>query len=189
LSQLAQEPSITRFVYDETPLFEKIPLSTFADKFMQPSKEGEQALVQLMLDHISGEKKAVDLFCGQGTFTRPLLEHHIETVGYDSESSSVATLREHGQVRDLFRSPLTTQELNHIDLVVLDPPRSGALAQVKEIANSQVSKVIMISCNPKTAARDSRILCQAGFKLDTIIPVDQFTYSNHIEIVSIFSKN
>ena len=189
LTQLAQEPSIIRFVYNNTPLFEKIPLTTFADKFMQPSQEGEQALVQLVLDHIGDIQTAVDLFCGQGTFTKPLLAHHIQTIGYDSEASAVAMLQENGAVRDLFRSPLTTHELNQVNLVLLDPPRAGALAQITEIAKSTVSKVIMISCNPKTAARDSAILCQAGFNLQKIIPVDQFTYSNHIELVSIFLRS
>ena len=189
LTRLAQDPHIIRLVYNETPVFEKVPLQAFADTFMQPSKEGEQILIQLLLDHLANEKTAVDLFCGQGTFTRPLLERHIQTIGYDSETSSVAMLKANGKMRDLFRSPLTAQELNHTDLVVLDPPRAGALAQINEIAKSNVSKVIMISCNPKTAARDAQILCQAGFQFQKIIPVDQFTYSNHIELFSIFLKN
>lgn len=188
LNQLAQEPTIARLVYNNQPLFEKMPLGAFADTFMQPSKDGEEALIQLMLQNLAGEKTAVDLFCGKGTFTKPLLEHHISAIGYDSVPQAVACLKEHGHVRDLFRSPLTAHELNNIDLAVLDPPRAGALAQIKEIAKSPITKVIMISCNPKTAARDSSILCQAGFKIQGITPVDQFTYSNHIELVIIFEK-
>ena len=188
LNQLTQESTITRLVYNNQPLFEKMPLGAFADTFMQPSKEGEETLTRLMLENVSDEKTAVDLFCGKGTFTIPLLEHNVSIIGYDNVPEAVLCLKEHGQVRDLFRSPLTVHELNGINLVVLDPPRAGALAQIKEIAKSNVSKVIMISCSPKTAARDSYILCQSGFQIQSVTPVDQFTYSNHVELVAIFTK-
>ena len=188
LTQLAQTPQIIRLVYNQQPLFEKIPLPAFADTFMQPSKIGEETLIKIVLDNIESAKNAVDLFCGRGTFTRPLLQQGITTIGYDSVPESVQILGKNGCVRDLFRSPLTPSELKNVDLVVLDPPRAGALAQVQQLANTNIPKIIMISCDPKTAARDCHILLQSDYQIESITPIDQFTYSNHIEIVVVLIK-
>ncbi len=187
LSSLNQEPIIARVLYNNTPIFEKTPLSTTADSFSQPSFEGEQALIQLMLQNIGNAKKAVDLFCGKGTFTQPLIKKNLSVMGYDN-SDSVLSLGTHGTQRDLFRNPLIADEFSGVDIAVLDPPRAGALAQVEQLATTNVPTVIMISCNPKTAARDTKILLDHGWQIQSITPVDQFTYSNHIELVIILKK-
>ena len=187
LTLLNQEPLIVRVVYNDTPIFEKTSLPNTADSFAQPSLEGEQMLVQLILQEIGNIKTAVDLFCGKGTFTRPLLEKGTYATGYDN-SSAVTVLGSNGQQRDLFRNPLIPDELKNIDLAILDPPRAGALAQVEQLAQSGVHTIIMVSCNPKTAARDIKILFDNGWQIQKITPVDQFTYSNHIELVCILKK-
>ena len=187
LSTLSQDPSIVRVIYNNTPIFEKGSLPDMADSFAQPSLEGEQALIQLLLENVGKSKKAVDLFCGKGTFTQPLLGKGLKVTGYDS-ADAVKSLGVHGVQRDLFRNPLVPEELQNIDLVVLDPPRAGALAQVQQLAQSDIPTIIMISCNPKTAARDIKILVDAGWKIQKITPVDQFTYSNHIELVCVLKK-
>jgi 23S rRNA (uracil1939-C5)-methyltransferase len=76
------------------------------------------------------------------------------------------------------------QELRDIDAVVFDPPRQGAQAQVKQLAASQVPVVIAVSCNVTTFARDVRMLIDGGYKLDTVVPVDQFRYTPHVELVA-----
>lgn len=187
LSALNQESSVVRVVYNNTPIFVKVPLPTTADSFTQPSLEGEQALIQLVLKNIGNAKTAVDLFCGKGTFTAPLLDKGLRAIGYDN-ADAVLNLGSNGAQRDLFRNPLTAEELNGIDLAVLDPPRAGALAQVTQLAQSMISNIIMVSCNPKTAARDIKILADAGWRIQKITPVDQFTYSNHIELVCVLKK-
>jgi len=187
LTGLSAEPSIARVIYNDTPIFEKAPLPATADSFSQPSQAGEDALIHLMMENVGDTKKAVDLFCGKGTFTKPLLEHGLSVMGYDN-SDSVLALGPNGEQRDLFRNPLIVEELNGIDLAVLDPPRAGALAQVEQLAMTNIPKIIMISCNPKTAARDIKILVDHGFHVDSITPVDQFTYSNHIELVVVLRK-
>jgi len=187
LSTLSQEPTIARTMYNNTPVFEKAPLPGIADNFLQPSLEGEETLIRLVLEAAKGHKKAVDLFCGKGTFTTPLLNKGIATIGYDS-SDAVLALGTHGVQQDLFRIPLTANELNGIDLAILDPPRAGALAQTIQLANTDIKTIVMISCNPKTCARDIKILVDAGWHIKKMIPVDQFTYSNHIELVTILEK-
>ena len=165
-----------------------MPTPYQADTFLQPSAEGEKTLVDLVVKNVGNAKRAVDLFCGYGTFSRPLAEAGLSVMGYDSDARSVSTLGEMGKVRDLFRNPLTPEELTDFDLAVLDPPRAGAKEQVLQLADTQIPRIIMVSCAPKTGARDIKILTDAGWNLTEIIPVDQFTYSNHIEIVAILEK-
>jgi 23S rRNA (uracil1939-C5)-methyltransferase len=92
------------------------------------------------------------------------------------------------ETRDLVRRPVLAAELKAIDTVVFDPPRAGALEQTAEIAASKVARVIGVSCNPATFARDARALADAGFSLDRVLPVDQFLWSPHIELVGVFSR-
>jgi 23S rRNA (uracil1939-C5)-methyltransferase len=70
------------------------------------------------------------------------------------------------------------------DAVVFDPPRAGATAQAKELAASRVTKLVAVSCNPGTLARDLRILVDGGYRITRIVPVDQFLFSPHIEVVA-----
>ena len=86
--------------------------------------------------------------------------------------------------RDLFRVPLTSRELARYDAVVLDPPRAGAKVQAEALAGSKVPKVVMVSCNPGTCARELRILFDGVYRIARVVPVDQFLFSPHIELVA-----
>ncbi len=189
LSDFANHNQLVRLFFNDEPLVQQIILPYQIDSFMQPSEMGEKALIDLILQSIENESSALDLFCGMGTFTKPLLAKNINTIGYDIGADSVKMLGEKGIARDLFRNPLQSNELNMVDMVVLDPPRAGALAQVQELAVSNVKKIIMVSCNPKTAARDCKILLDSGYAITSITPVDQFIYSNHIELVIVLKKS
>jgi 23S rRNA (uracil1939-C5)-methyltransferase len=90
--------------------------------------------------------------------------------------------------RDLFRAPLQPDELNRFDAVLLDPPRAGARAQIAEIAASTLSRVVYVSCNPSSWARDAAVLAEAGFRLTKLRPVGQFRWSTHVELVSLFER-
>ncbi len=188
LATFASDEKIIRLSYNFEPILQKIPLSLPIDAFLQPSFEGEQTLVNLVLSNLKDEKKVADLFCGAGTFTTPLIKSGFDATGFDLAKESVKLLGSKGVFRDLFRNPLTTQELNEFDCVVMDPARAGAKEQSKELAKSQVQKVIMISCNSITAARDSLILLEGGFKLTKTIGVDQFIYTNHCEVFCLFER-
>jgi 23S rRNA (uracil1939-C5)-methyltransferase len=92
------------------------------------------------------------------------------------------------RVRDLFRDPLSRTELNEFDAVVFDPPRAGAEAQAKRLAQSKVKTVVAVSCNPATLARDARHLVDGGYRVESVTPIDQFVYSAHVEIVAVFRR-
>lgn len=146
-----------------------------SNAFLQPTIEGADILRDLVLKNTSGAKKVADLFCGLGNFTFALNADGFDIVGT-------------GQKRDLFKKPLTVAMLNQYDCVVMDPPRAGALAQCQELIRSNVSKIIYVSCNPQTFRRDMDVLVRGGYKLSTLIPVDQFAGSSHWELFSVFSR-
>ena len=92
------------------------------------------------------------------------------------------------ELRDLARQPVRAEELNRYDMVLFDPPRNGAKEQSAHIAASAVSRVVAVSCNPTTFARDARILRDGGYRLVTATPVDQFPWTAHLELVAVFDK-
>src|SRR3546814_8758314 len=96
--------------------------------------------------------------------------------------------RSEAELRDLARSPVLADELSGGDVVVFDPPRSGAREQAMEIAASDVPVVIAVSCNPTTFARDARTLVDGDYRLKEATPIDQFPWSGHLELVAVFEK-
>ncbi len=143
--------------------------------FLQPTVETEQILRDLVVQYVNGAKKVADLFCGLGNFT-----FATKATGFDIVGNGIK--------RDLFKKPLSVQNLNQYDVVIMDPPRAGAMAQAKELAKSNVKKIIYVSCNPNTFVRDKNILEHGGYKMTVAIPVDQFVGSIHWEIFSVFEK-
>jgi 23S rRNA (uracil1939-C5)-methyltransferase len=169
--------------------------------FLQATRDGEETLVRLVLNAIGDARHVADLFSGCGTFTAALARAS-SILAVESEPSSLAAidraLREQGPAlglkpvelvaRDLFRRPLHMSELLKTDVVVFDPPRAGAAAQVEMLAQSSVPTIIGVSCNPATFARDARVLIDGGYVLKEVVPVDQFLWSPHIELVGTFLK-
>jgi 23S rRNA (uracil1939-C5)-methyltransferase len=165
--------------------------------FLQPTAAGEAALATLVLEAVGNAKRIADLFSGIGTFALRLAEN-AQVLAVDSDEYAVAALNKakgapglkpiEAKVRDLFRSPLTAGEIVPCKVVVLDPPRQGAEAQVRELGHSGANRIVYVSCSPASFARDAEILIAAGFKLERVVPVDQFRYSAHIELVGVFAR-
>jgi len=166
--------------------------------FLQASRESETVLVELVKEGVGRRKRAADLFAGIGTFTFALAGS-AEVDAFEQADEAIAALGQAARAtpklkpvrtfpRDLFRAPLSTRELARYDAVVLDPPRSGARAQAEALAASKVPKVIMVSCNPGTCARDLRILLDGGYRITRVVPVDQFLFSPHIELVAVLER-
>ena len=92
------------------------------------------------------------------------------------------------ETRDLADLPLEPRELEPYDVLVFDPPRAGARGQVERIAAGGPPRVVAVSCNPATFARDAHTLADAGYKIDRIVPIDQFLWSPHVELVAHFRR-
>ena len=93
-----------------------------------------------------------------------------------------------GERRDIEARPLTADELAGFDAVVFDPPRAGAKAQSAVLAASAVPRVVAVSCNPASFARDARLLVDGGYRLARVQPIDQFVWSPHVELVAWFER-
>ena len=203
LAALAQKHWIARLVWqDEQVVMIEPPQQRFgkaqvvppAGAFLQATAEGEAALLRAVKQAVGGASKVADLFSGCGTFALPLAET-AEVHAVEGEKAMVAALdrgwretqglkRVTSEARDLFRRPLLRDELARFDAIVIDPPRAGAKAQIAEIAASTVPLLAMVSCNPITFARDVKALIAAGFRIESLVVVDQFRWSSHIEVAA-----
>ncbi len=167
--------------------------------FVQALKQAENQMSTIVADFLKGCKQVADLYCGIGTFALKLAEHSavyaVEESG-DALNSLDQAWRETGgklkqvktEKRNLERRPVTFGELKKMDGLVFDPPRAGAELQCKQIAKSRVKKVAAVSCNPNTLATDLEILVAGGFKVKQIIPIDQFKYTPHVEVVVLLER-
>jgi len=166
------------------------PVALPPGAFLQATEDGEGALVAAVLEAVGSPRRSADLFAGLGTFTLALAG---QVYAAEAARDAVLALKaakpgapvEH---RDLYRRPLATDELANFDAVVLDPPRAGAEAQVRELAAAAVPRIAYVSCNPATFARDARILADGGYRLDWVRPVGQFRWSTHVELAGAFSR-
>ncbi len=166
--------------------------------FCQPVQTTQQVMVDLVRGHLKKCKSIVDLFSGFGTFALPLAErskvHAVENQANALDALSAAASGTPGlklistEQRDLFRRPLLADELDRFAGVVIDPPRAGAERQTAELVKSSISRIVAISCNPTTLASDIKTLTEGGFKLTKLVPVDQFLFSHHIELVALLER-
>ncbi len=165
-----------------------------AGAFLQASAEAETVMTELVREGTGRAKRIADLFAGLGTFTLALAET-AAVDAFESDEAALAALSEAARhtpklkpvrtvQRDLVLTPVGGKELDRYDAVVFDPPRAGAAAQAEALAKSKVKKIVAVSCNPGTLARDLRILVDGGYRLTRVVPVDQFLFSSHIEIVA-----
>ncbi|MDQ2105153.1 class I SAM-dependent RNA methyltransferase [Azospirillum isscasi] len=174
--------------------FDGLPVTPPPGAFLQASAEGEAALVAAVLANVGEPKRVADLFAGLGTFAVPLARraavHAVEgdAPALAALNKAAGALRLTTERRDLFENPLTAKELARFDAVVFDPPRAGAAAQAQALAGSKVPRVVAVSCNPATFARDARTLADGGYMLSRVYPVDQFLWSAHVEVVGVFSR-
>ena len=169
-----------------------------AGGFLQAVPEAEAAMVERAVAAVKGAKKVADLFCGTGTFTFPLATV-ASVLAADASAAGIAALKQGigsargmkpitAEARDLFRRPLSPYDLKGVEAIVFDPPRAGAIDQTAQIKDTKASVVVGVSCNPQTFARDARVLIDAGFRLETVTPVDQFLWSAHVELVGVFRR-
>lgn len=167
--------------------------------FLQPTREGEQALIGFAQTALSGAKRIADLFAGCGTFTFPLAASGASLLAIEGYAPALQALtaaaaragfssQVKGEVRDLVRRPLQTSELADYDAVIFDPPRRGAPEQAALLAQSSLQRIVAISCDPRSFARDARLLTAGGFSFRRLMPLDQFLWSPHLELAALFER-
>jgi len=171
-----------------------IPVPFPIGGFLQATEDGEGALVSAVREATGGAERIADLFAGLGTFALSLegqvtaAEASREAVLALKSAAGRAGVLINAEHRDLYRRPLDRKELAGFDAVVLDPPRAGAVDQIRELAASPVPRIAYVSCNPATFARDAEMLVSGGYRLDWVRPVGQFRWSTHVELAAAFSR-
>jgi 23S rRNA (uracil1939-C5)-methyltransferase len=166
-----------------------------AGAFLQATAEGESAIVRAVLaglPKLTGRARVIELYAGIGTLSFPLAGH-ATVQAYEGNRQAAQALRSasggtrvQASERDLARQPLQPKELAGAACLVLDPPHTGAAAQMPCIAAAKVPVVIYVSCNPAALARDAAALAQAGYRLEIATPIDQFVWSGEVEAVCVF---
>lgn len=207
LSQLCQELNLARISNHGEVIIERVPpvltmgsikISPPCGSFVQATRYAEETIAHIIASQLKKTKRVADLFSGCGPFALYIAQS-AQVHAVEGEASMITSLdkavrnnkglkRVTTEIRDLFRRPLLISELNEFDMVVLDPPRSGASAQCEQIAKSQVPNVIMVSCDETSFTRDAHLLTSGEYQLQEVHLIDQFRYSAHIELVGIFNK-
>ncbi len=208
-TELAQQAGLARLTLDQgygpEAMWEPEPLSVTlggvsvpfpSGAFLQATRDAEAVMCSDAQAWLAGTKTVADLFSGLGTFAFALAgsskvlaveaarEAHLACKAAAGKSGKPV----HAMHRDLFRNPLQAEEIGKFDAVLLDPPRAGAREQVAQIASSTVGRVVYVSCNPSSWARDAKRLVEAGFALEKLRPVGQFRWSTHVELTSYFTR-
>ena len=171
-----------------------VPVPLPPGAFLQATREGEAALVAAVREGVGAARTVADLFAGLGTFALALpgrvyaAEGGRDAVMALKAGAGRAQRPVFAEHRDLYRRPLTVAELDRFDAVVLDPPRAGAREQAAALAACKAPRIAYVACNPSSFARDAKMLCEGGYRLDWVLPVGQFRWSTHVELVGVFVR-
>jgi 23S rRNA (uracil1939-C5)-methyltransferase len=177
---------------------ENIEFKFQATDFIQVNAAINQKMVAKVLEILEpqADETILDLFCGLGNFTLPLARHAKEVIGVEGEHSSVKRAKENALYNKIsnvsfytanlaeenFSAPWLKQKFSKI---LLDPPRTGAKEIIKLIANLGATKIVYVSCNPATLARDLKELIAEGYVLKKTGVLDMFPHTSHVESIAV----
>ena len=181
---------------------EGVELGFRATDFIQVNAEVNRRAVALALELLAPapDEGVLDLFCGLGNFSLPLARRAGRVLGLEGEAGLVARARDNARTNgleavrfersDLYREDGLAAWLRlGWDKVLLDPPRTGAMEVVKQLGDPALRRVVYVSCNPATLARDSRVLVQVhGYRLEAAGVLDMFPHTQHAEAIALFSR-
>ena len=169
--------------------------------FIQVNQDINLKLIDLAVNLLEPQPtdEILDLFCGIGNFSLPLAAGCARVLGIEGSSASVRRATENAQRNSVTNASFQEADLisesdsqpwadNSFNKVLLDPPRSGAWQVVQQLTRSRVSKIVYVSCNPVTLARDSLHLVEAGFSLKKAGVIDMFPHTNHVESIVLFER-
>jgi len=165
-----------------------------ARSFFQARPDGAEALVTAVAEAIQGALPTgghlVDLYGGVGLFAGALpVDGSISLV--EHSASAVADARVNLADRDvrIVRADVDHWGAAHADVVVADPPRTGLGARgVSKVVATHAPRLALVSCDPAALGRDARLLAEAGYELQTVLLVDLFPHTSHVEVVSRFDR-
>jgi 23S rRNA (uracil1939-C5)-methyltransferase len=159
----------------------------------------ELVATALRLARVEPTDRVLDLYCGLGNFSLPFARRAGELMGVEGDAGLVARAVRNAASNGIGNARFVTADLmalgfsfyrEHWDVVVLDPPRTGAEAPVAELNASRPRCIVYVSCHPATLARDAQVLVERhGFKLRTARVFDMFPHTHHIEALALFTRD
>jgi 23S rRNA (uracil1939-C5)-methyltransferase len=166
------------------------------DAFFQSNRFLAGPLIDTLLAEVAGSTgPACDLYCGAGFFSIPLARQGRRVIGVDSNRAAIRQARKNAQLNEAPDVEFVEQDLDRAifdrewrpELVLVDPPRSGCgVRSAERIATWKAPRLIYISCNPSTFAREAAVFIKAGYRFERLTLVDQFPNTYHIETVARF---
>ncbi len=198
-----------KLVYGSDKIIENILGLDFEismQSFFQTNPKCAEKLYQKVVDYVleTDEKQDVimDLFCGTGTIGQILANQipEAEVIGVDIVPEAIEDAKENAKRNSIkglkfFAADVGKflqefpQYVNNISTVVLDPPRAGiAPKTLKKVVQLNASRIVYVSCNPATQARDTDYLLSVGYQLKKLSFVDQFPHTSHVESIALFEK-
>ena len=173
--------------------------------FTQVNSTINPQMVKLACDllQLQQGERVLDLFCGLGNFTLPLARCVGETgqvVGVEGSEEMVRRAAENAEINGIihahFYSQDLTKDFSHhswanqgFDALLIDPPRAGAEEIMHYVPKFGAKKIVYVSCNPATLARDAGVLVQHGYRLKKAGVMDMFTHTGHVESIALFEKD
>ncbi|WP_336778902.1 23S rRNA (uracil(1939)-C(5))-methyltransferase RlmD [Pantoea sp. USHLN256] len=178
-----------------------LQLTFSPQNFIQVNDGVNQQMIAKAIEwlDLQPDDRVLDLFCGMGNFTLPVGKFVQNAVGvegvaalvqqaaYNAEQNNLKNVRffQHNLEEDVTRQPWATQGFNK---VLLDPARAGAAGVMAHVVKLAPQRVVYVSCNPTTLARDSQTLLSAGYHLERVAMLDMFPHTSHLESMVLFSR-
>jgi 23S rRNA (uracil1939-C5)-methyltransferase len=175
-------------------------LRTSPESFFQGNLEQNQALIRTVLEFsdVNEGERIFDLYAGVGNFTLPLAIASKEVWGVEESRAAVEDARSnaerngikncnfmHGGVEDILKH----WDGGRPDLIILDPPRTGCKTVLDQVVRLEPKKIVYVSCEPTTFARDLRLFSERGFHLQRLSLVDMFPQTYHMEVVGLLTQS
>ncbi len=190
---------------NEKPYYQinsELKLSFNFDNFIQVNDQVNQQMIAQSLDwlNISRKDNVLDLFCGIGNFSLAIAKKAQHVVGVEGVDSAIAMAKYNAKQNDIsnceFYCQDLTQQLKNLtwfkanyQILVLDPSRTGAYAVLEQLPLNRFNRILYVSCDPVTLARDSKLILNSGFNLSKISLMNMFPHTKHIETMVLFDKN
>jgi 23S rRNA (uracil1939-C5)-methyltransferase len=197
-----------------TPLWPENPQLSYAPEeglnlefepgdFTQVNAGINKKMIQRTMEllEISAEDRILDLFCGLGNFTLPLAKRVREIVGVEGDEALVRHARDNAVKNGLNNATFELADLTKTELkdypwaksgfnkILLDPPRSGAFEVLRQLAALGAERLVYVSCNPSTLARDAgELVNNHGYTLVSTGVMDMFPHTTHVESIALFVK-
>jgi len=183
---------------DDKAESDAVSLSFTPGNFVQVNGQINKAMVAQALDWLAPapDERILDLFCGMGNFSLPLAKMGADVIGVEGVAEMVTQARVNAKANNLDKLTFYHGDLSadlslepwmgKIDKLLLDPARAGAFESLQWLKKMKPRKVVYVSCNPASLARDSAVLLERGYRLQQLGLIDMFPQTHHIEAMALF---